>query len=117
MKKNFNVALKDLDGKEMKETVGLKVSAEGKPREQITESDIERRDVTLKYLVCNQLVNSESVKKEDKVKAYNLALKIHNAKGEIEVQSEDITLIKDCILSNEKLPALLAGQAIQLIEK
>lgn len=117
MKKNFNASLKELDGKVMYETVGLKKEAQGKPRELITESDVERREVTLKSLVCSQLMNSESVKKEDKVKAYNLALKIYNSKGEIEVQSEDITLIKECILSNEKLPALIAGQAIQLIEK
>ena len=79
MKINFNVALKNLAGKTLKN---------------------EGKDVTLKDISINALLGNykdENIDGNEKLKRFILATKISEATGEIELENDDITLIKNMI--------------------
>ena len=77
--------------------------------------DGEAVDATLRMAMVNAILSP--VEKEsgmDKVKKYELAKRIHNAKDEVELSAEDISLIKERI--GEVFPALIVGQVFDLLE-
>ena len=98
MKVDFSQTLKDLEGKEIKEP--SRTGGELKP-------------VTLKDICANALMNSTEGNGDDKLKKYDLALKIAGASKPIDLVSEDIVLIKGCIT---KYPPLYYGQTVHMLE-
>lgn len=79
MKINFNVGLKNLAGKTLKDG---------------------NKNVTLKNVSINALLGNyrdENIDGNEKLKRFMLATKISEAKGELGLENDDITLIKDMI--------------------
>jgi len=79
MKINFTVILKNLAGKTLKDG---------------------KKDVTLKDVSINALLGNykdENIDGNEKLKRFMLATKISEATGEIELENDDVTLIKDMI--------------------
>jgi hypothetical protein len=77
---DFTTVLAGLDGKPL--------VAEGVP------------SMTLGEVVANALVNQfkdETPTGQEKVKRWALALRIHNAKGDVELTADDVKLIKDLV--------------------
>ncbi len=74
------------------------------------------KEVTLGVVCCNALLvqDPETVKAEDKVKKFKLAVKLVNADS-AEVVAEDIVLLKACINKAYKQP-LIVGQAFGLLD-
>lgn len=95
MKKNFCVALKDLEGKD--------IVQDGQP-------------ALIKHVVAQALLAPMQDDKDGaiKVKKYHLAMKIYNAETEVEVSTEDLALLKK--VAGETLSVLAVGQLYQLIE-
>jgi len=77
---------------------------------------------SLKDACVDSLLNPEmtpegrpvQIKGEDKLKRYLLAQKIHASNGMIEIQSEEIALIKDLI--GKSYAPLIVGQAWEALE-
>ena len=94
---DFNQTLKDLDGVELK--------PDGKV-------------MTLRSACTNALVNVSNLEKqidgEEKVKRYNLATKVHDAKGPTDLEAEDIVKLKK-LVGNIYGP-LVVGQVHLLLE-
>jgi len=97
MKINFNVKLKDIDGKELKhkdETITL-------------------------YGVCtNALLFNEQKEKDiegkEKVRRFKLAHKIYGTKEPISIEVEDVALIKELVA--KIYSTLIVGQVWELLE-
>lgn len=101
MKINFTKQLKDLSGNSIYEP-GVK---EG-----------EQHAVTLAFVCSAALMQGGDQQKmgwEEKLKRYELALKIRNAKGAIDIPVEDVTMIKKSL---SVMPVLYCGQSIKMIE-
>ncbi|MCK4818367.1 hypothetical protein KA005_21535 [bacterium] len=79
MKINFNVGLKNLEGKILK--------ADGK--------DVTLKDVSADALLGNY--KDENIDGKEKLKRFMLATKIYEANGELELDVDDIKLTKDLI--------------------
>lgn len=96
MKINFDAALLDLKGEEMKDG---------------------ETAVTLKTVAVNALFapfpDEREIDGNEKAKRFNLGLRI-DAGGEIEVSAEEISLVKKLI--GKAFPVLVVGRAYQLIE-
>lgn len=88
-----------------------KSSAMGKEQNTLTQEDFEKKEVILNSVVANALYKAEKV--EDKARAFKLAQEIYSAKKEIEISSEDITMIKDVV---KPMPVMYSGQIISMIE-
>lgn len=80
---------------------------------------VERKEIkkTLKEVICIGLLH-ESPKKqltaEEKLKRYRLWTKVNEAKEEVDLKTEELLMIKDCIFETQ--PILIAGQCEELIE-
>lgn len=100
MKVNFNKQMKDLSGAEISEPGNTKDS---------------RIPVTLASVCSTALVSNEKKEMEwkEKLDRYELAAKIKQSKGAIEVSVEQLSLIKESLAV---MPILYCGQAIQMIE-
>jgi len=79
MKINFNVKLKNLAGKTLKDG----------------EKDVTLKDISINALLGNY--KDENIDGNEKLKRFILATKISEATGEIELENDDITLIKNMI--------------------
>lgn len=100
MKINFTKQLKNLDGKP-----AIEIDEEGK---QIK--------VTLADVCSSALLQGgeqEKMSWEEKLQRYELASKIRQAKGAIDVPAEDVTIIKKSLAV---MPILYCGQAVKMIE-
>lgn len=101
MKLNLNVALKTIDGLEMKE--------------EIIENGIKVLKPILVNKLCARIIyNSTDLNLDDKLNAHNLALKLFNAKEEIDIELDEIVLIKSLI---KNLSAGIYGQIINILEQ
>ena len=101
MKLNLNVSLKTIDGLEMKE------------------ENVENGVKVLKPLMVNKICariiyNSTEVDINDKLKAHNIALKLFNAEGDIDLELDEIVLIKSLL---KNLSAGAYGQIINILEQ
>lgn len=78
MKIDFNVGLKNLKGEALKDT---------------------GKDLTLKDVSANALLGNykEEIDGNEKLKRFLLATKIYEASGEIELENDDVKLVKDMI--------------------
>ena len=100
MKVNFNLPLLDPFGKKV--------------------TDEKDQPSTIGKLVATCLYNAKHIKgvplsPEQKFSAFNLSMKIANAKGEVEITLEEAQLIKS--LSAECFMAGIYGNILKLIEK
>ena len=98
MKINVNQVLKALDGQTMKDNVNG-----------------EAIDATVKMAIVNAVLSP--VDKETGVKKlekYQLAQKVYNADGEVELSAEEITSIKKQV--GEVFPPIIVGQVFNLLE-
>jgi len=96
MKINFNQPIKQLDGKVVKDSTG---------------------ELTLKSIAIGALSNigqDENPSAEEKVKWYDLTLKIYNAKGELDVSVEDVALLKARI--GKGFVPLVVGRAYEMLD-
>jgi len=100
MKVNFTKQLKDLSGNPIVEQY-----EEGK-----------KNNVTLAFVCSAALLQGgeqEKMSWEEKLQRYELASKIRQAKGAIDVPAEDVTIIKKSLAV---MPILYCGQAVKMIE-
>lgn len=101
MKVKIDTPIKTIEGKDMKEMV-----------------DGQEKVITIKKFCVNAVLAnpSDNAKEtgEQKVKRYELAKKIQNAKKEIDLSSEEISLIKKEIGIN--YPPIVVGQAYEILE-
>lgn len=112
MKVNFNKSFKDYKGEEV--LVDTEVLKDGK-------KVVEKQPQMISDIVCRCLFSGESLERTgdvskdnaNKLSAHNLCMRIVAAKGAIEIQTEEGTLIK------QSVSALNAGgyaQVVNLIE-
>ena len=98
MKKvKLNVVAKDLDGKPIVEI----------------ESDGTRKDVILSNFVANALLRDTKAK--DPVRQMDLALKVHKAKGEIELEDADCKTIKN-VITNCAVSCMLVAPVLKILD-
>lgn len=100
MKKKFDVVLKDLKGETMKK--------DGK--------DLNLKDLAVDCLLAPEVENGQMkrLSGQDHIKRYELAKKIHSSKEEINIDAEEISLIKSVISMNYN--TFVAGPAMELLE-
>lgn len=79
MKINLNVPLKNLAGKILKDG----------------DKNVTLKDVSINALLGNY--KEERIDGNEKLKRFMLATRISEAKGELELENDDVTLIKDMI--------------------
>ena len=76
-------------------------------------------DLTLKEVAVNSLLmrpeSKEVPKQDDELKLYRLAIKIQDAKGEVDLTTDQIVEIKEFI-NKAQWPRLVTGQALELME-
>lgn len=78
---------------------------------------IENTDASIHAAVAAALFNlgqSKSASRDDKIRAYNLSVKLISNDGEIDVTSEDITLIKE--VAGDAFTAGGYGQIVNIVE-
>ena len=97
MKRNFKVAMKGYDKKELKNEKG--------------ETQMMNDTIGLYLYTAG---NKKPMSQEDKVRAYKLSLQMQEHPDEVELTSEDMTLIKE--LTNEALVAGAFGQIVEVLE-
>ena len=95
MKINFNVGLKNLEGKTLK---------------------LDEKDLTLKDVSTNALLGNydEKIDGNEKVKRFMLATKIYEANGELELDVDDIKLTKDLIAKGYSV--LVTARALEILD-
>lgn len=96
MKINLNVVLKNLAGKTLKEG----------------EKDVTLKDVSINALLGNY--KDENIDGNEKLKRFMLATRISEAKGELELENDDITLIKDMIAKGYS--TMVTARAWQILD-
>jgi len=79
MKINFKVKLKNLAGKTLKDG----------------DKDVTLKDVSINALLGNY--KNENINGNEKLKRFMLATRISEATGEIELENDDVKLVKDMI--------------------
>jgi len=79
VKINFNVGLKNLEGKTLKDK----------------DKVLTLKDVSVNALLGNY--QDEKIDGEEKLKRFLLATKIYESKNEIELENDDVKLVKDMI--------------------
>ena len=98
MKKvKLNVVAKDLDGK---------------PVTEVNESGT-TKDIVISNFIANSLLRDGTTK--DPVRQMDLALKIHKAKGEIELEDADCKIIKN-VIKNCGAACVLRAQVLKILE-
>lgn len=66
-----------------------------------------------KVVVEALLVNERELTATDKVRRYDLALRVYNAKNEVEVTPEELTEIRACV--GKAYPPVVVGAAYKLL--
>jgi len=96
LKINFNMGLKNLEGKNLKD---------------------KGKDLTLKDVSANALLGNyqnENIDGEEKLKRFLLAMKIYEAKGELELSVDEIKMTKDLIAKGYS--TIVTGRALQILD-
>lgn len=78
---------------------------------------METRDLTIREAVVNSLLSTnqrETILGIEKARRYSLAMKVYQAKKQVELTVEDVTLIKDEI--GRIYPPLVVGQAYEFLD-
>lgn len=98
----LNVGLKTLDGQQMIDKDGQDNAI----------------DATLQTAIVNAVLSplqqGQNEKGTEKVKKYDLAMKVYKSDGEVELSAEDIVLIKERIA--DVFSPLVVGQCFNLLE-
>ena len=109
MKIKINSIMKNAYGDPLK-------SQRKKPKKKPEDPDV-FEEMILKDAMVNSLLGEyegEKLTGELKLERYRLAMKIQDAKAEIEISSKEIVLIKDLIAKSWS--PLISGQAWEMIE-
>lgn len=97
MRKDFTKTLKTLDGSPFQDG---------------------GKDVLLKTVCVNALFapdqNGGKLSGEEHIKRYALAKRLHDSSGEVDVSSEEITLLKNCMSASFITPVV--GAAFEILE-
>ncbi len=101
MRIDFNLVIKDLGNKPIKENIGGKIQ------------DADLKFYSVFSLTGNPKDPTKQINGVEKLKRFELAQKI-NKGGEIEVTVEEITLIKQLI--GEYLPIIIVGRCYELLD-
>lgn len=96
MKINFNVPLKNLAGKTLKDG----------------EKDVTLKDVSINALLGNY--KDENIDGNEKLKRFMLATKINEANDELELENDDVTLVRDLIAKGYSIVA--TARAWQILD-
>lgn len=124
MKINVVQSLKNMDGvaiNSTKECVilasnGVDLVKNAKGEEVITIIDQKDKSLTLKKVCVDSLLlnTQDDTSGDEKAERYMLAMKIHEAKKEVDLESKDIVIIKELIGKN--YGPLVVGQAHLMLE-
>lgn len=130
MKRNLNTTLTSLDGTPLKtgatieslsaviNALAASFSAEQVAQLQALMAEHAGRELSLASTCCNALLaaheDERALSGEDKVKRWKLAQRIHDATGEIDIASEEVSLLKT-LLAKSYTP-LVVGQAWSVLE-
>jgi len=96
MKINFNMGLKNLKGETLKD---------------------KGKDLTLKDVSTNALLGNyqdEKIDGEEKLKRFLLATRIYESRGEIELENDDVKLVKDMIAKGYS--TIVTARAWQILD-
>lgn len=96
MKIDFNMVLKNLEGKPLKD---------------------KEKDVTLKDASANALLGNypdDKIDGEEKLRRFLLATKIYESNGEIELSVDEIKMTKDLIAKGYS--TLVTGRALEILD-
>jgi len=96
MKINFNVGLKNLEGRALKD---------------------KEKDLTLKDVSANAVLGNypdEKIDGEEKLKRFMLATKIYESSGELELDIDEIKMTKDLIAKGYSI--LVTGRALEILD-
>lgn len=109
MKINLNVKLMGLDKKPIISKKPIGCDKDGRPM-------FEDEDLFLKQVCTTALLGDyqEKIDGDEKVKRFKLAEKIYDANGEINLQSEETTLIKTLI--PKAFSVLVTGRALEILD-
>ena len=101
MKRNFNVVLKDLKGEPIKRD----------------NKEMVLKDIAVDCLMAPEMENGQMkrLNGQEHIRRYELAKKIYDAKESVDVDAEEISLIKTVISMNYN--TFVAGPALQIIEE
>ena len=123
MKIDFNYKFVNLDGSIIPEAPDTVEEIDGKPVMKDEKPVMKKSPpFTLKVACCNVLIRQEAdergrpkeIKPEEKIKRYELAKKIYKSTGLIDLQSEEISLLKKLI--GRIYPPLTVGQAFEILD-
>ena len=123
MKIDINYTFKNLDGgvvperpDEPEEFCGEIIVKDGKPVMKKS-PPFTLRTACINVLIMQQKspqAREKELSAEDKIKRYELAKKIYKSSGLIDLQSEEITLLKELI--GKLYPPLTVGQAFEILD-
>lgn len=124
-KLKLNVVLKDEKGNALGTEISYLVMNQNKQFEVDEEGNLiiaitsdERFKKTLKDVICSSLLQENPQKPltgEEKSKRYKLWVIVNSAKVDVDLKTEELVIIKNCILDTQSI--LIAGQCEELIEK
>ena len=80
--------------------------------------DAEGIDVTYRKALVNQLggYNAAKASGENLMKAYDLGLKIHNAKDTVELDEEQFKFVRGVIVETPMYVAIVTGQVLKMLD-
>ena len=96
LKIDFNVVLKNLEGKPLTDK----------------EKDLTLKDVSANAILGNY--QNENIDGEEKLKRFILAMKIYEANGELELTVDEVKMTKDMIARGYS--TLVTGRALQILD-
>ena len=110
MKIKINSIMKNVYGEPLK-------SQRKKERSKKSDKPVEFEDMLLKDAMVNSLlaeIKDDPLTGDEKLERYRLAMKIQDAKTDLDLTSKEIVLIKDMIA--KVWSPLISGQAWEMIE-
>jgi hypothetical protein len=112
--KDLDKVFKTLDGRNMKVNI-----ADGEPGtvggQKVTQKDLTLREVITNSILSPQPQNQrEPISGAEKARRYNIAIMVHKAKKQVELDLEDVTLIKDEI--GRIYPPMIVGQSFEILD-
>jgi len=96
LKINFNVSLKNLEGKTLKDK----------------EKDLTLKDVSVNALLGNY--QDEKINGEEKLRRFLLATKIYESNDELELSIDEVKMTKDLIAKGYSV--LVTGRALEILD-
>lgn len=101
MKLNLNKTVKTIEGLEVKDEV-------------IEGGKTVLKPITIAQMCARILFNSSDIEVNNKLKAHSLAIRLFESKGEINIDLDEIIIIKDAV---KNLTPGIYGQVINALEK